>query len=155
VLVVWVVSRLPRGIAIPLLPAAILSLGLIFGFQSRVNETYVHSKWWHEPVLTSLAIRPEEPIVCAVATYGYPDYETYTCNRFLETLSRTSQPAGAFRYAAWYDNEAVQRGLTWMTTHDVKRLTVLSQDDLDGQWLDRLRTVPTLSVRQIVVRGDP
>ena len=65
---------------------------------------------------------------------GTPDYETYTCNRYLETLGTDADLSGSFRYAAWYRAEALASSERAVGELGARPLVVVSPGPVSDSW---------------------
>ena len=120
-------------------------------FRSRVGESYVQERWWHRPVLSTLARDPERSILCVSGEVGAPDYETYTCNRYLQTLGTESELSGTFRYLAWYRSENVGAAADLLDGAERSVVTVVAPGPLSESWQAFFRDRVRLELD--VVRG--
>lgn len=67
-----------------------ISLVAISGLLSIPSSLWydpTQEKWWHKPVVESLALNPELPIVCSFTTEFSKDRETWVCTHFMEVLN--------------------------------------------------------------------
>ena len=131
--------------------AAAAGIFVTFGYRSRVGESYVQERWWHRPVLSTLARDPERSIVCVSGEVGAPDYETYTCNRYLQTLGTESDLSGTFRYLAWYRSENVGAAADLLDGAGRSVVTVVAPGPLSESWQAFFRDRVRLELD--VVRG--
>jgi hypothetical protein len=139
-------SRRPKMSAMWAVGAA-LSFFWVSGFQGRVGESYRQEKWWHAPVLAALADDPSARVVCVSGEVGWPDYETYTCNRYLQTLGDHPGLSGTFRYVAWYRSEAIDEARRELVAGPDLPLVVVSPTEISGSWRDFFESLGRSRVR--------
>jgi hypothetical protein len=102
-------------------------------------------------VLSTLARDPERSIVCVSGEVGAPDYETYTCNRYLQTLGTESELSRTFRYLAWYRSENVGAAADLLDGAGRSVVTVVAPGPLSESWRAFFRDRVRLELD--VVRG--
>jgi hypothetical protein len=139
-------SRRPKMSALWAVGAAI-SFFWVSGFEGRVGESYLQEKWWHAPVLAALADDRSSQVVCVSGEVGWPDYETYTCNRHLQTLGEHPGLSGTFRYVAWYNSEAIDVARRDLSAGPDLPLVVVSPGELSGSWRDFFEALGRSRVR--------
>jgi len=93
----------------------LIGVGTVFlyGLASFVSYSELKSEWWIEPVVDAVQKNPDAVIICASSNWKNVDYEVYTCNRFLQTLSNYEYPASGSRYLAWYQPEEFGKISDW------------------------------------------
>ena len=67
------------------LSLTVVSLGLQIPFAAIYDP--VQSKWWHRPIINSLMINPNKPIVCSNSSEFVAEKETWVCTYFMDVLT--------------------------------------------------------------------
>ena len=122
----------------------------LFGLSPFVGKWELQFEWWLRPSLIAIGENPDAVIVCASPEWRTVDYEVYTCNRFLQTLSNYEYPASGFRYLAWYQPEEFMKISNWFDGakgrardfDDNSKVIVLSKSDLDAESKSIFESVP-------------
>jgi len=119
----------------------LLGVGAVFlyGLAPFVIYSEAQSEWWIRPVINAVQNSPDAVIICANPNWKTVDYEVYTCNRFLQTLSNYEYPASGFRYLAWYQPEEFGKISDWFNGakgraqdfQNSAKVIVLSRAELD------------------------
>ena len=86
---------------------------IVSGTSPLLKHEMIQTNWWHRPALEALNAKPNAVIVCVNPDWRIPDYEVYTCNRFLQTLTKFEYPAAGFRYLAWYQPDEFEKISKW------------------------------------------
>lgn len=128
---------------------ATVALFCAFGFRGRVGEHYVQAKWWHAPVLGELRRDPMAVVVCVSGEVGWPDYETYTCNRYLQTLGVHEGLNGTFRYVAWYRTEQIEAARRALLDMRPPAITVVSPGSPGQSWREYFASTGIRDIRYL------
>ena len=146
----WSTRRLVRWTVVF---GATVALFSTFGYQQRAGEIYVQPKWWHEPVLGELRRDSAALVVCVSGEVGWPDYETYTCNRYLQTLGEHSDINGIFRYVAWYRTEKIEQARDALVAMRPASITVVSPGVVGESWHEYFSSMDIPNVRYLEGRS--
>ena len=120
-------------------------LFVISGIAPFVRYETIQNEWWHKPVLEALSEDPDAVIVCVSPDWRSVDYDVYTCNRFLQSLTKFDYPALGFRYLAWYQPEEFDRLTGWFDSNNGREQDFTS----DTQVFVISRAAPTLETKAI------
>ena len=86
---------------------------IVSGTSPLLKHEMIQTNWWHQPALEAINAKPNAVIVCVNPDWRIPDYGVYTCNRFLQTLTKFEYPAAGFRYLAWYQPDEFEKLSKW------------------------------------------
>jgi hypothetical protein len=114
---------------------------VISGITPYFSRDPFQPKWWQQPVIKALDDDPNAVIVCINPDWRSVDYEVYTCNRFLQTLTKFEYPASGFRYLAWYQPDEFVKISDWFAGKSKRarefnsetRVIVISQAELSAE----------------------
>jgi hypothetical protein len=111
---------------------------IVLGLTNFTRYDEVQKQWWHDPSIVALKENPDALIACVNPILTI-DYETYKCNRFMNTLTNHGYSATSFMWvslgdsptglAYWFNRNGPENGVKFEA--DVK-VVVLSQDDLSA-----------------------
>lgn len=108
--------------------------------------------WWHNEVIAELKKDPEAIVVCLNGDLDKPDYTVYSCNRFLQTLTKHNYPASGFRYLFFHQPEEFQKIQAFFdSSQGIERVVVVTRDDLGDEIMQIFRSVDD---QQLVVVKD-
>lgn len=107
--------------------------------QFYTNHT-LKTEWWHRTAIESIRRDPDAIIVCMNEEWRVPDYSVYTCNRFMQSLTKFPYPAAGFRYLAWYQPDEFEKISKWFNSSQKSssnfspntEIIVLSQSELSN-----------------------
>lgn len=119
------------------------------GITPYFYQDTIQAKWWQQPVIKALDDDPNAIIVCINPDWRSVDYEVYTCNRFLQTLTKAEYPASGFRYLAWYQPDEFAKISDWFAGKSKRaldftpdtRVIVISQAELSPETRTIFRNV--------------
>ena len=124
------------------------SLLIVLGLTNFTRSDETQGQWWHEPSLVALNEDPETLIAC-VNPVLTRDYESYKCNRFMNTLTNHGYSATSFMGVAlgdppagitdWFNRDGPKNGVKF---EDLTEVIVLSQDKLGAGALGIFEGVP-------------
>lgn len=95
-------SGLIRRVEMTVIFAAFL---VVIGLTPFLKYTEVGEAWWYKPAIDAIVDKPDAIVVCVDADWAAINYEIYTCNRFMQTLTKIEYPSSGARYLAWYQPE--------------------------------------------------
>ena len=78
---------------------------VVIGLTPFLKYKEVGDAWWHKPAIDAIVDKPDAIVVCVDADWAAINYEIYTCNRFMQTLTKIEYPSSGARYLAWYQPE--------------------------------------------------
>lgn len=120
-------------------------LFVVSGIGPFLRYNTIQSKWWHKPVLEALSENPDAVIVCISPDWRSVDYDVYTCNRFLQSMTRYVYPASGFRYLAWYQPDEFEKISGWFDGNSGREQDYTS----DTQVIVISRAEPSLETKTI------
>ena len=120
-------------------------LFVISGIGPFLRYDTIQNEWWHKPVLRALSENPDAVIVCVSPDWRSVDYDVYTCNRFLQSMTRYAYPASGFRYLAWYQPDEFEKISGWFDGIKGREQDFTS----DTQVIVISRAEPTLETKTI------
>lgn len=86
--------------------AAILgSFLVVIGLTPFLKYKEVGEAWWYQPAIEAITEKPNAIVVCVDPDWRAINYEIYTCNRFMQTLTKIEYPPSGARYLAWHQPE--------------------------------------------------
>jgi len=86
---------------------------VVIGLTPFLKYKEVGEAWWYQPTIEAITDKPEAIVVCVAPDWTAINYEIYTCNRYLMTLTQYTNPANAFRYLAWGRPDEYGRIMNW------------------------------------------
>ncbi len=102
----------------------------------------LYDSWWYNDVLFELGADPNAIVVCVNPDWRVPDMSVYTCNRFLQTLTKYRYPAGGFRYLAWYQPGEFGLIQTYFDTTELSsNVVVISNTKVNDETMEIFRGV--------------
>ena len=128
----------------------IASLLIVLGLSNFTRYDETQEQWWHEASLSALNENPETLIAC-VNPVLTRDYESYKCNRFMNTLTSYGYAASSFMglslgdtpvkitLSDWFNGNGPKNGVKF---EEDTRVVVLSQDNLGAGALPIFEGVP-------------
>lgn len=78
---------------------------VVFGLTPFLRYTEVSESWWYQPAIEAITDKPDAIVVCVDPDWTSINYEIYTCNRFMQTLTEIEYPSSGARYLAWFQPE--------------------------------------------------
>ena len=120
-------------------------LFVISGIGPFLRYDTIQNEWWHKPVLRALSENPDAVIVCVSPDWRSVDYDVYTCNRFLQSMTRYVYPAAGFRYLAWYQSDEFEKISGWFDGNNGREQDFTS----DTQVIVISQFEPTLETKTI------
>ena len=120
-------------------------LFVISGIGPFLRYDTIQNEWWHKPVLRAVSENPDAVIVCVSPDWRSVDYDVYTCNRFLQSMTRYAYPASGFRYLAWYQPDEFEKISGWFDGIKGREQDFTS----DTQVIVISRAEPTLETKTI------
>ena len=78
---------------------------VVIGLTPFLKYTEVGEAWWYQPAIEAITDKPDAIVVCVDPDWRAINYEIYTCNRFMQTLTKIEYPSSGARYLAWYQPE--------------------------------------------------
>ena len=120
-------------------------LFVISGIGPFLRYDTIQNEWWHKPVLRALSENPDAVIVCVSPDWRSVDYDVYTCNRFLQSMTRYVYPAAGFRYLAWYQSDEFEKISGWFDGNNGREQDFTS----DTQVIVISQLEPTLETKTI------
>jgi len=82
---------------------------VVIGLTPFLKYTEVGEAWWYQPAIDAIVDKPDAIVVCVDADWAAINYEIYTCNRFMQTLTKIEYPSSGARYLAWYQPEEYKK----------------------------------------------
>ena len=104
------------------------SLLVVFGLTPFLKYTEVGEAWWYQPAIEAITDKPDAIVVCVDPDWTAINYEIYTCNRFMQTLSNIEYPASGARYLAWHQPEEYDKISQYFNKTGPKRQVPYRED---------------------------
>ena len=78
---------------------------VVFGLTPFLRYTEVSESWWYQLANEAITDKPDAIVVCVDPDWTSINYEIYTCNRFMQTLTGIEYPSSGAKYLAWFQPE--------------------------------------------------
>lgn len=114
-----------------------------------------YDRWWYDEVIHELENDPEALIVCLNDEWRKPDISVYTCNRYLQTLTKYEYPAGGFRYLAWYQPGEFQKIQNFFdNTSLTANVVILTMSSVGVEAMSMFRSVDKSRLKVVVNENE-
>ena len=136
---------------------------VVFGLIQYLKYIEVSESWWYQPAIEAITDKPDAIVVCVDSDWTSINYEIYTCNRFMQTLTEIEYPSSGARYLAWFQPEEYTKiALYFKKTGPVREtpyrddipVFVLSQNQPTVETMKMFEGVPAAMLNLRVVSTD-
>lgn len=102
---------------------------VVIGLTPFLKYTEVGEAWWYQSAIEAITDKPDAIVVCVDPDWRTINYEIYTCNRFMQTLTKIEYPSSGARYLAWHQPEEYDKITLYFNKTGPKR-QVPYRDDM-------------------------
>jgi len=143
--------------------AVLASVLVVSGLSPFLKYTEVSESWWYQLANEAITDKPDAIVVCVDPDWTSINYEIYTCNRFMQTLTDIEYPSSGARYLAWFQPEEYTKiSLYFKKTGPVREtpyqddipVIVLSQNQPTVETMKMFEGVPAAMLNLRVVSTD-